>query len=275
MGVPYAEVIGDPIAHSKSPLIHKFWLHKLGIEGDYRATRASAGELAAYLASRRADPDWRGCNVTMPHKQRILPLLDEVAGELRAVNCVLPRSGRLVGISTDEEGIYEATRHWEVCPTGAPVCLLGAGGAAMALVESLDALCYVNFHLVVRDPGKGAAFLDSCAAGGKVFAFEEAVVAMRGATAVVNATPLGMAGFPAMPETVLEGLCGIARDRYALDMVTSPANTAFVKRARALGFTVTDGPVMLVGQARQAFAHFFGPRPSRAYDAGLRKRLTQ
>ena len=97
MGIPYAEVIGDPVAHSRSPLIHKFWLERLGIEGDYRATRATAGELPAYLAARRSDPDWRGCNVTMPHKQAILPLLDDVADDLRAVNCVLPRSGRLVG----------------------------------------------------------------------------------------------------------------------------------------------------------------------------------
>ncbi len=76
MGVPYAEVIGDPIAHSKSPLIHKFWLEKLGIEGDYRATRVTADELPAYFAARRSDPDWRGCNVTMPLKEAAYQLLD-------------------------------------------------------------------------------------------------------------------------------------------------------------------------------------------------------
>ena len=91
MGVPYAEVIGDPIAHSKSPLIHKFWLEKLGIEGDYRAARVRADELADYLEARRADPDWRGCNVTMPHKQAVLgpsrrgrPDLGDRRGQLRA-----------------------------------------------------------------------------------------------------------------------------------------------------------------------------------------------
>ena len=74
MGVPYAEVIGDPIAHSKSPVIHKFWLQQLGMEGDYRRTQVRPEELESYIADRRADPDWRGCNVTMPHKQAIARL---------------------------------------------------------------------------------------------------------------------------------------------------------------------------------------------------------
>jgi shikimate dehydrogenase len=69
MGVPYAEVIGDPIAHSKSPLIHNFWLQKLGIEAEYRRTHVAAEGLSAFLAARRLDRDWRGCNVTIPHKE--------------------------------------------------------------------------------------------------------------------------------------------------------------------------------------------------------------
>src|SRR5688500_20310195 len=68
MAVPYAEVIGDPIGHSKSPLIHRFWLEKLGLEADYRAVRVEAGELGDYFSARKADPDWRGCNISMPHK---------------------------------------------------------------------------------------------------------------------------------------------------------------------------------------------------------------
>ena len=72
MSRPYAEVIGDPIAQSKSPAIHTFWLEKLGIDADYRAAHVRAGELAAYLDERKADPGWRGCNVTMPHKQAVV-----------------------------------------------------------------------------------------------------------------------------------------------------------------------------------------------------------
>src|SRR5439155_19748837 len=106
MSNPYAEVIGDPVAHSKSPLIHRFWLEKAGIEGDYRTTRVEGPGLSAYLAQRRADPDWRGCNVTVPHKQAVIPLLDRMtplAQQVGAVNLIASCEG-LLGGNSDVEG---------------------------------------------------------------------------------------------------------------------------------------------------------------------------
>src|SRR5207253_5298056 len=100
----FAEVIGDPIAQSKSPVIHRYWLDRLGIEGDYVRTRVAADELAGFLARRRSDPEWRGCNVTIPHKETIIPLLDRLdpsAEAIGAVNCVVPEGGALVGYNTD------------------------------------------------------------------------------------------------------------------------------------------------------------------------------
>ena len=91
---PYAEVIGDPIAHSKSPVIHKFWLTKLGLDGDYRATQVADADLAAFIADRRADPDWRGCNVTIPHKIAIMDHVDDpgsVRASIGAMNTVPTR----------------------------------------------------------------------------------------------------------------------------------------------------------------------------------------
>jgi shikimate dehydrogenase len=76
----YAEVIGDPISHSKSPAIHGFWLKALGVEADYRATRITPEGLAAYFAARRGDPDWRGCNITIPLKQAALDLVEDRGG---------------------------------------------------------------------------------------------------------------------------------------------------------------------------------------------------
>ena len=98
MGIPYAEVIGDPIAHSKSPPIHKFWLEKLGIEGDYRATaRHAPTSLPTISRARRDDPDWRGCNVTMPHKQAALaPCSTAIRG--------VARSRRGQHVVRDEDG---------------------------------------------------------------------------------------------------------------------------------------------------------------------------
>jgi len=83
-------VIGNPIAHSKSPAIHRFWLKKLGLDGDYKARLVT--DLEAYFEARRGDPDWRGCNVTAPHKEAVIPLLDE-AGTIGAVNCIVREGG--------------------------------------------------------------------------------------------------------------------------------------------------------------------------------------
>lgn len=281
MGLPYAEVIGDPIAQSKSPAIHKYWLEQLGIDGNYRATRVTADELSAYLAARRGDPDWRGCNVTMPHKEAVLALLDEVSRPaLGAVNCIVPRDGRLCGINTDGAGIDDAIAEWWIGYDDSRVCLIGAGGAARAAIAELDAQCYFNFDLIARDRAKGRAFLDSCNVDGEVYSFEDAVEAMTKRDAVINASPLGMHRFPPMPDTVLDALSSVRAKRpvgshkaFAFDMVTAPVRTPFVSRAEAAGLTVSDGLTMLIGQARVAFRDFFGILPP-AGDTELRQRLT-
>ena len=107
---PYAEVIGDPIAHSKSPIIHGFWLEKLGIDAEYRATRVTSDDLPRFIAERRADPAWRGCNVTIPHKVAMLDLVDDPGGvrdSIGAMNTVV-RQGpdTLFGTNTDAAGFY-------------------------------------------------------------------------------------------------------------------------------------------------------------------------
>ena len=268
MGIPYAEVIGDPIAQSKSPVIHGFWLEKLGLEGEYRATRVSAAELPHYLADRRADPDWRGCNVTMPLKKAIRPLLDEKPPGLDTVNCVYPRHGRLIGLNTDIDGVMSATGNWRL-PEYPLICLIGAGGAASAAKAAFGEDIGPEFRTIARSrdhaekPGERRA----------TFSFTEAALAMEGCHGVINASPLGMAGFPAMPDDVLEGLLGLEPGAAVLDMVTAPVETLLLRRAREIGLVTSDGLSMLIGQARTAFHHFFGLLPTSGADAELRKRL--
>ncbi|HYG48034.1 MAG TPA: shikimate dehydrogenase [Allosphingosinicella sp.] len=273
MGVPYAEVIGDPVEHSKSPRIHRFWLKKLDLAGDYRAVRVTAGELAGYLRQRRGDPDWRGCNVTMPLKPAIVPLLDEVEGGVPSLNCVIPRGGSLVGFDTDSAGIAEATGNWVFDRTESALCLIGAGGAARAFIASLPVQCAFDLRVMARDPRKGARLLESFGAGGSAFWLDEAERALVGCTAVINASPLGMTGFPPMPEALLDSLCGLRRGGYVLDMVTSPVETALLRRAREAGLTIADGLAVLIGQARRAFERFYGLLPTRACDPDLRALL--
>ena len=136
MSRPYAEVIGDPISHSKSPLIHGFWLDALGLEADYRATRVTPDGLADFVARRADDPDWRGCNVTLPHK---IAVMDHVAdpGDVRAsigaMNTIArDDQGGLFGTNTDAGGFF--TPIADVPLEGAPVVVAGTGGAAHAVL---------------------------------------------------------------------------------------------------------------------------------------------
>jgi shikimate dehydrogenase len=258
MGIPYAEVIGDPVEHSKSPLIHNFWLEKLALRGEYRRTRVTSHELPSFLAARRCDRNWRGCNLTMPHKQSALPLIDARhdygAG---AVNCIVRERNGLVGYNTDVDGLEAAMSavEWDL-----PICLIGAGGAASAVPSVVDWCCAFRFNLVVRDQAKGRAFLDRLNMDGDVFGFDRAADAMRACQGVVNASPLGMTGFPEMPDAVLEALGELPRDGWVVDMVYSPGETRLLQRARSLSLKTGDGLTILVGQAAAAFHLFFGRR---------------
>ena len=280
MSRAYAEVIGDPIAQSKSPAIHNFWLGKLGIPGRYAHCLVKLEGLGDYLAARRADPDWRGCNVTMPHKLAILPLLDRLdplAARIGAVNTVVREpDGTLAGYNTDAPGFLEplagelATTHLFRMAR-----VLGTGGAARAIVAALAAEKFV-IVLAGRDPDKARAMLDELAPEGEHHAIDLAHFGdptdfpfddREGCLDLsVTASPLGMNGQPplrfdfshAPPLSVV------------YDIVTTPLDTAFLQAARAAGFATVDGLSMLIGQADIAFSHFFGPRPPREHDAELR-----
>jgi shikimate dehydrogenase len=273
MGVPHAEVIGDPIAHSKSPLIHKFWLEKLGIEADYHSTHVAAEGLSVYLESRRSDPDWRGCNVTIPHKESIIPRLDEVEdGGIGAVNCVLPRDGLLVGRNTDVQGIAAALASGQ--GIASRVCLIGAGGAARAALHFLRLSATAQVSLIARDSVKAKALQEAFIGSGSVYSFDESSRALEGAEWIINATPLGMVGQPPMPRQVIEALDQTGDHALVFDMVYAPLETPLLARARQLDRRTADGLTMLIGQAAAAFELFFGRPAPLEYDADVREYLT-
>jgi len=272
----YAEVIGDPIAQSKSPAIHNHWLGELGIEAEYRAAHVRDGELAGYLQQRREDPDWRGCNVTMPHKQAILPLLDrlEIGAELvGAANTVTrrERSGAvaLIGSNTDGAGFLEPLRPLLSHPHLFRMArVLGTGGAARAIVA---ALAEQNMVIVLagRDPAKARALLDEIDPEGEHhavdlahfadptdFAFDDRAGCLD---LIVNASPLGMAGQPPLVFDFSHAPPG----SVVYDIVTHPADTPLLRQARAAGLPTIDGLAMLIGQAAVAFEKFFGQPPPR------------
>lgn len=283
---PYAEVIGDPIVQSKSPAIHGHWLEKLGLDADYRAAHVTSEGLADYLASRRADPLWRGCNVTMPHKQAVIPLLDRlepVAQKVGAVNTILRGAdGALVGTNTDVAGFLEPLLSLlDRQHLFRMARILGTGGAARAIVAGLAGHGLV-LVLAGRDPAKARAMLDELDPKGEHhavalshfadatdFAFDDREGCLD---LVVNASPLGMAGQPPLSFDLSHAPPG----SVFYDIVTHPVDTPFLQAARAAGFRTVDGLAMLIGQAAAAFERFFDVKaPRENGDADLRRKLGQ
>ncbi|MBX7528236.1 shikimate dehydrogenase family protein [Qipengyuania vesicularis] len=278
----YVEVIGDPIAQSKSPAIHGFWIEKLGLDAEYRACHVTSEGLADYLAERRADHAWRGCNVTMPHKKDAIPLVDRLeplAKRVGAVNTIhRAADGKLIGRNTDVAGFLEPlSDRLEQQHYFRMARVLGTGGAARAIVTGL---AKEGFTLVLagRNPDKARALLDELAEGEHHtaplahfadptdFAFDDREGCCD---LVVNASPLGMRGQPPLAFDWSHAPPG----SIAYDIVTDPVETDFLKAARDAGFGTIDGLSMLIGQAAAAFSYFFGKEPPREYDAELRGRL--
>jgi shikimate dehydrogenase len=276
MGLPYAEVIGDPIAHSKSPLIHRFWLGKLGLEAGYRPCRVPVHELPAYISERKADPDWRGCNLTMPLKLAAMSLSDRsspTATAVGAANTMFRRGSELIGTNTDLCGIAAALRVSET--PGNRVCLIGSGAAARAALLFLRLRKTMEVSIVARDLEEARRLHQRARLSGRVYSFADCREPLEGAEWVINATSLGMRGEPAMPDDVIDGLAEMEHCALVFDMVYAPRETPLLRRARELGLHTADGLTMLVAQAAPAFRRFFGAPAPREHDAELRELLTR
>jgi shikimate dehydrogenase len=270
MTAPYAEVIGDPIAHSRSPQIHRFWLDALGLAGDYRATQVTRAELAAFIAGRRSDPEWRGCNVTMPLKLDALTLADEGSDRALgtgAANIIVPREGKLLAGNTDVGAIAKLIEQF--ARSGAPmrsVTLLGSGGGARAV---LTALHLIGFRMV-RIQSRNVSEAYALAVQHKLAVEPAPFDAPIDGDGLINATPLGMTG--QLPLDL--DFSAMTANGWVIDLVTTPNPTTLVRLAAARGMTAVGGVGMLVEQAAESFKLFFGQEPPRDKDGELMHRLT-
>lgn len=251
-----AGVIGDPVRHSLSPALHNAAFRALDLDWIYLAFEVAAGDGAAAVeAMRTLGID--GLNVTMPHKAdvaRAVDRLSPVAERLGAVNTVVRRGGVLVGESTDGEGFVAALRQDEgFDPVGKRCLVLGAGGAARAVVLSLADAGAASVVVAGRTPEKVADAAALAGDRGRVGAAEEA----GDADLVVNATPVGMGGdtaVPLDPELLGPG-------QVVVDLVYHPLVTPLVEAARARGVVAVNGLGMLIHQAALAFRLWTGEDP--------------
>lgn len=257
-----AGVMGWPVSHSRSPRLHGFWLREHGIDGAYVPLPVRPEDFTAAV---RALPKlgFAGANVTVPHKEAALAACDEVsplARRIGAVNTLVCRpDGSLYGDNTDGFGFLENLRAgcpgWR--PEAGPAVVLGAGGAARAVVAALlDAGC-PQVRLTNRTRDRAAELAADLGGAIEVVAWEERSQALADAGLLVNTTTLGMTGAPPL-DLALDSLPAAA---LVTDIVYAPLVTDLLARAQARGNAVVDGLGMLLHQGRPGFEAWFGVRP--------------
>ena len=264
---PVAAVLGWPVGHSRSPALHGHWLRRYGLAGAYvpLAVAADRAEMAL-----RALPalGFAGANVTLPHKELALRVADTVserAARIGAANTLVVRDGRIDADNTDGfgfiENVNETAPDW---PRHRPALVLGAGGAARAVIDALLAAGVPAVRLANRSPDRAEALAAAFGQRVQTVAWVAAEEAAAGTGLIVNTTSLGMTGqpplafrFDAAPE-----------DAVANDLVYVPLQTAFLLQAAARGLRTVDGLGMLLHQARPGFAAWFGREPE--VDSALR-----
>jgi len=266
-------IIGWPVAHSRSPQLHGYWLEKYGINGAMvpLAVRPEALGDAIYGLVALG---FRGANVTIPHKEAVLELMDEVAPLARrigAVNTVtVAEDGRLLGSNTDAFGflahLKASAPDWRAA--GGPVAVLGAGGAARAVIAALADDGVEEIRLVNRTRERADAVATHFeGAPITVMDWDDREELLEDVTLLVNATSLGMTGKPVLDMR----LSCLPAAAVVYDLVYAPLETPLLQKARAIGARAVDGLGMLMHQARPAFRAWYGVDP--AADEGLRAML--
>jgi shikimate dehydrogenase len=260
--IPLAGVIGYPIAHSKSPLLHGFWLKRYGLQGHYIPMEVSLQDLRQTLEL-LPKLGFVGLNVTIPHKEAILKIADVVtdrAALIGAANTLIFRKdGRIHADNTDGSGFIANLRQnapkWD--PTSGPAAVFGAGGAARAVIAALIELGVPEIRLSNRTRPRAEALRSSFGAKVVIYDWVQAGNILDGAATVVNTTSLGMQGKPEFRVP----LDGLDPKTVVTDLVYNPLKTQFLLAAEQAGCTVVDGLGMLLHQAAPGFERWFGVRP--------------
>jgi shikimate dehydrogenase len=256
-------VIGWPVEHSRSPLIHRYWLKQYGLDGAYEKEAVKPEDLPAFLGGLAAR-GYAGANVTLPHKEaalRLAAVADEAARTIGAANTLwLDEAGRLNASNTDAYGFM--TNLNAVAPGWnegrRPVMVLGAGGAGRAVLHGLLAEGASRILLANRTAGRAQDLADAFGPAVRVVDWRERNRALSGCGLLVNATSLGMTGKDALDFD----LALLPSDAIVADLVYSPLETSLLAAARGRGNAAVDGLGMLLHQAVPGFERWFGIRPA-------------
>ena len=264
-------IIGHPVAHSRSPIIHGHWLAEHGLDGSYERVDVPPDAVAAFLDRIRLG-EFAGGNVTVPNKEAVLPLLDhvgETARRMGAVNTIWMEDGKLHGDNTDAFGFLahldDRVPGWDARTASA--LILGAGGAARAVVHGLVSRGVGRIILVNRSMARAEDLAAEFGVGVEARGRSEAAALVATSDLIVNTTSLGMQGQPPLDLD----LAGLRPGTIVDDIVYVPLDTALLAEARTRGGVPVDGLGMLLHQAIPGFERWFGVRPE--VTPALRARL--
>jgi shikimate dehydrogenase len=252
-------VMGWPIAHSLSPKLHGYWLDKYSIEGGYHAEAVPAVKLRDALQA-LIDEGYAGCNLTIPHKEEALALMDShddsalVAG---AVNTVVVQGGKLVGYDSDGFGFIENLKAQYPAWKGDRVAVIGTGGAARSIIATLKQYGAKQFALVNRTEDRAHKIADAFCLDAEIYSWEHRHDALKDATLLINSSCLGMIGQDAL-DLKLDNL---PPEAAVCDIVYRPLKTQLVLDAKERGNPVVKGLGMLLHQGRLGFRLWFGTDP--------------
>ena len=266
-GTIVAGVVGWPVRHSLSPLIHNAWLAAAGIDGVYVPFAPPADGFERFVQGLRGGAV-RGINVTLPFKELALSLATRASPRALAAAAanvlVFEADGAIWADNTDGLGLIAAFA--DQAPdrdlAGGPIAILGAGGAARGAAAALLAAGCPQVRIVNRTTAKARALAAVLGRGVIAYPLREAPAAFAGAVAVINATSAGLSGAAALDVS----LAAAPTTAVAMDMVYKPLLTPFLAQARTLGMPMVDGLAMLIGQAAPAFEGFFGASPPPGVD---------
>jgi len=257
-----AGVMGWPVMHSRSPMIHNYWFKQHGLAGTYVPLAVRPEGLAAALRSLHP-LGFAGCNVTIPHKQEAMKIVDEVdaaARRIGAISCVTVRSdGSLAGSNNDAYGFIRNLRQdqpgWRA--DGGPVVVIGAGGGSRAVCYGLAQEGVKEIRLVNRTLARARGVADEFGGPIKALPWEQRNDVLEGAAMVVNTTSQGMVGQPALDIR----LDKLAKNALAADIIYIPLETPFLAAARQRGNRTINGLGMLLHQGPLAWKLWFGVEP--------------
>ena len=259
--IPRAFVMGHPIAHSRSPMLHGYWLDQLGIAGAYDRCDVPPENLGTFFAGLR-DNGYVGGNITVPHKTAAMAhvaWVDDAAKAIGAINTIWSENGRFVGGNTDAIGFLgnldDRAPGWGA--SGHVAVVLGAGGAARAAAYALLQRGF-EVRLVNRTPDHARELARHFGENVIAHSWNELGAVLPRADVFVNTTCLGMLGKPPLEID----LAGLKQSAVVHDVVYVPLETGLLKAAKARGHRIVDGVGMLLHQAVAGFEHWFGVRPT-------------